>query len=209
MTGTGVLLSGMVPTDGDYSDVNSWRLPVVLMLPLLSFCVALWTRHTDAIIGFLSAYCQHFERLDDPHQTSWIPGWHDTRYKVIDKALNVRVYSDLAVSMIVFVATLPSVVKLYVYLSAISETQVPAFRGGSSHPTATWIFIAVLFLVGFLLGLSAIILTIGNATNRSHIKNDWVYGRYGASGKSQWGWSDDPELTPFYSPSTYKPQRKP
>ena len=48
-----VLLLGLVPQGRGWSESATWNLPVVLLLPLLTFAVALWVRHNDATIGLL------------------------------------------------------------------------------------------------------------------------------------------------------------
>ena len=173
-----VMLLGLVPEGGTIADPLSWRKLAVILLPMLSLSVALWVRHNDGTIGLLSAFCQAIERLDDPSQKSCIPGWHETRYRIIDAALKYRRGSDYAFIIVAFIATIPAL--------------------GLAWPSA-WGFlfsmlreqlIALLSVLAALAGLYSLVTVWKNAADRKRIKDTMAFGR-GKKGenkdKSVWG----------------------
>lgn len=174
MTGVVVtLLLGLVPQGADMADPGNWRTAAVVLLPMLTFATALWVRHNDAIIGLLSAFMQHLEMLDDPDQTGAVPGWQDTRYRVIDAALQYRRYSDWAFMIVAVVATAPAVVlalyRLWGPFTLLSPL-VPVYP-----------------VVGIGFGLAGMVIVFRNSTVRKKIKDDWAYGCED-DGKHRWHW---------------------
>lgn len=188
MTGVVVaLLLGLVPQGSSIGDPGAWRTAVVFLLPVLTFATALWVRHNDAIIGHLSAFMQHLEWLDDPHQIGDVPGWHDSRYKATDETLHYRRYSDMALIIVGVVATAPAAV-LTVYQAwgpfILISPLVPIYP-----------------LAGFVFGVAGMVVVFGNAKLRTRIKSRWKYGDQVSQGEQwpgrpgnkprTWHWSGD------------------
>ncbi len=173
MTGVVVtLLLGLTPPGGDMADPDAWREAAVILLPLLTLATAMWVRHNDAIIGLLSAFMQHLERLDDPHGGGVVPGWQDSRYGAIDAALKYRRWSDAAFAMVGLAATMPALMLL-------------------AHRTLVVPSIAVLPAVAALFGIAGIAMVLLNAHVRARIKDNWIYE--GSDGERRWRWRDAPQ----------------
>ena len=133
---------------------------------------------------FLSTFCQYFERLDDQEQTGAIPGWHDTRYKMIDAALRYRRFSDHAFSIIALVSTLPALFQALPQslnaAMALADLSVP-----------------VLPLGAVVAGVAAVFISQRNSVERARLKDHWVFGE--REGKSRWGSLEgDEKVDPYF-----------
>lgn len=174
MTGVVVtLLLGLVPPGADMADPSQWRTAAVVMLPVLAFATALWVRHNDAIIGLLAAFMQQLEALDDPSQTESVPGWQDSRYKAMDAALRYRRFSDWAFVIVAIAGTAPAGILL--------------LHGAVGPFTLTAPSVPLYPLVGLGFGAVGVFLVLRNATVRTKIKDNWIFGP-DSNGKNTWHW---------------------
>jgi len=169
------LIIGLPGKDSQFLEIEKWNMLAVILLPLLSFAVALWSQHNDAIIGLLSSYCQHFEKEDDPDLKKGIPGWHDSRYLIIEAALNYRRNSDWAFIIIATLSCIPALLILLNDLRFINFQNIVDLK------------IHILPFIVLLVGIISIIIAYLNTNLRAKIKNNWTFSKNEA-GEYIWGW---------------------
>ena len=176
MTGAITLLGFAIGSPSDSPQQYEWRLPFVILLPILSFAVAKWLRHNDAMIGLLGGYCAAVEKL---HWCPDVPAWHSKEHGFMDAALHYRVWSDHASIIITTLSTMPVVLHLLVGLGLSIGERMPTLAWfsplGGVGPLSP--VLLVFCFLSTLAGIAGVKILLDNATLRASFLKDYRFAQ--------------------------------